>query len=574
MITLPGLANHLWQSTAFMGIAALLAFALRRHHARARCWLWTAASLKFLAPFSMLMAIGERIEWRSAPLAVRAAISAALVDVGAPFDPGAAGLQPARPSSAAFSWLWLLAALWAIGFGFVLLRWLARWRTVAAVVRSASRITAGREREAFDHACAAAGTGGSIPLASSQSSIEPGVFGILRPVLVLPEGIGSRLSASQLEAIFAHELAHVRHRDNLSALVHMVVQAIFWFHPLVWWLGARLVDERERACDEEVLRLGGDSQSYAEGILKACRFYLQSPVACVSGVTGGALKARIQRIMRRQFTERLGPRGKLLLGAAAFCAVAAPVFVGVTNVPVAGAQTHATGETFDVVSINPAARGQRGMGFVTSDPGRFHAINVTLADCILTAYGIQAFQLVAANLPPERYEIVATAPSHPSRILDARYEAMLQALLADRFHLKVHRDSKVMAVYALEIAKGGPKLKESKESGLSTRSTPGHVIVTGATMAEAAMYLTHRIQHPVVDVTGLKGLYDFTLDWEPGDGDANVEPPNPDQPQSAEPTYKPSLFKALEQQAGLKLASRKLPVGLVVVDSASKPSAN
>ena len=125
---------------------------------------------------------------------------------------------------------------------------------------------------------------------SAPGLVEPGVFGVFRPILLLPEGIGARLNEPQLEAILAHELCHVRRRDNLTATIHMAVQAVFWFHPLVWWLGARLVDERERACDEEVLRLGNRPQVYAAGILNICKLYVESPLACVSGVTGADLK--------------------------------------------------------------------------------------------------------------------------------------------------------------------------------------------------------------------------------------------------------------------------------------------
>ena len=102
----------------------------------------------------------------------------------------------------------------------------------------------------------------------SAELFEPGVFGVFRPVLLLPEGIIEKLTAAQLQAILAHELCHVRRRDNLATAMRMLVEAMFWFHPLVWWMGARLVEERERACDEEVLRKGSDPRTYAEGILK------------------------------------------------------------------------------------------------------------------------------------------------------------------------------------------------------------------------------------------------------------------------------------------------------------------
>src|SRR6185369_1686767 len=97
--------------------------------------------------------------------------------------------------------------------------------------------------------------------------------------------------------VVAHELCHVRYRDNLSAAIHMFVETVFWFHPLVWWIGKRLVDERERACDEEVLRQGNDPRAYAEGILNVCKLYVESPLACVSGITGADLKKRIQNIL-------------------------------------------------------------------------------------------------------------------------------------------------------------------------------------------------------------------------------------------------------------------------------------
>jgi bla regulator protein BlaR1 len=80
----------------------------------------------------------------------------------------------------------------------------------------------------------------------------------------------------------------------------MAVQAAFWFHPLVWWLGARLVDQRERACDEEVLRLRYAPQVYTESILNVRKFYIESPLVCVPGVTGANLKKRIETIMKNE----------------------------------------------------------------------------------------------------------------------------------------------------------------------------------------------------------------------------------------------------------------------------------
>ena len=176
-----------------------------------------------------------------------------------------------------------------------------------------------------------AGIQNPIKLLLSQASMEPGIFGIARPVLLWPQGISARLDGAHLESILAHEVCHVRRRDNLAAAIHMIVQAIFWFHPLVWWLGARLVEERERACDEEVLRLGNPPHLYAESILKVCEFCVESPLACVSGVTGADLKKRIVRIMSERLSDKLTFGRKFLLVVVVVGAVAGPVGFGLVS---------------------------------------------------------------------------------------------------------------------------------------------------------------------------------------------------------------------------------------------------
>jgi uncharacterized protein (TIGR03435 family) len=122
--------------------------------------------------------------------------------------------------------------------------------------------------------------------------------------------------------------------------MHMLVEAIFWFHPLVWWLGARLADERERACDEEVLQLGKSAQVYAESILKTCEFCVGSPLACISGVTGADLKKRIVRIMTEadRAVRQLDYGRRLLLCVAAIAGVASPIVFGLAHITQVRAQ--------------------------------------------------------------------------------------------------------------------------------------------------------------------------------------------------------------------------------------------
>jgi bla regulator protein BlaR1 len=223
---------------------------------------------------------------------------------------------------------------------------------------------------------------------SSPDFLEPGIVGIRRPVLLLPKGIADRLQPSQSSAILAHECCHVRRRDNLAAGIHMLVEALYWFHPLVWWIETRLVDERERACDEEVLRTGSAPDAYAEGILSVCRFYVESQLVCASGVTGSDLKRRIEAIMKNRAGHPLTVWKKLILATTGVMALAAPVATGVLSAPPLGARSQATAAdrpAFEVASVKPnTSRGPSNLNFAAGD--RFTARNMPLRALIRVAF--------------------------------------------------------------------------------------------------------------------------------------------------------------------------------------------
>jgi bla regulator protein BlaR1 len=296
----PGVGNHLWQSTVFAVAAAMLTLALRKNHARIRYRLWLAASIKFLIPFSLLISVGGHLARPRNPVSAQSGLYSVAEEISQPFTRTAA--PPVVPVARATSTDLLpllrgvLMAVWLCGFVAALGLWWWRWRQFSAAMRGAVPVSQGREVDALRRLEQIAGVRRPIRLLFSQGSLEPGIFGIVRPALVWPAGISQHLTDAHLEAIIAHEVWHMRRRDNLAAAVQMVVEAIFWFHPLVWWLGARLVEERERACDEEVLQLGNPPQVYAESILKTCEFCVGSPLPCISGVTGADLKKRIVRV--------------------------------------------------------------------------------------------------------------------------------------------------------------------------------------------------------------------------------------------------------------------------------------
>src|SRR5580693_6628749 len=444
-------ANHLWQSTVFAGVAGLLALALRKNQAWIRSRLWVIASLKFLIPFSLLVKIGGQFRWPAAAPIVAPKLSAAMEQISRPFPQ--APLVPIVVAHNDSAVPMLLLAIWMCGSVAVTFHWWRRWRRVRIAASAASPLDLGV----------------GVPVLCSPSLHEPGVFGVFRPVLLLPEGIASRLAPAQFQAIVAHELCHVRRRDNLTAAIHMAVEAIFWFHPLVWWIGARLVEERERACDEEVLRLGSDPEIYAESILKICRLYLESPVVCVSGISGSDLKQRIRRIMTEGFANQLSVSRKILLIAAGIAAVGGPIAFGLLNASQSQAQSGPF--VFEVASVKPAKSDSPGM-FIRNDPtGRFSATNIPVAFLIQFAYRLKESQLAGGPswINSERYDIEAKPDEAVVAELqkakaEKRFEMimpMLQSLLAERFKLAVHHEAKEMPVYVLVVTKNGSKMHES-----------------------------------------------------------------------------------------------------------------
>jgi bla regulator protein BlaR1 len=289
--------DHLWQSTLFAALVGLLTLAFRNNRAQVRNSLWLAASVKFLIPFAALVAIGNHFgRRRAAPLVQNPTPSVIDMNtISQPFSRLAAGTPPTVVFHSLTSVIpILLFAVWVCGCAVILFTWWRFWRRVAVAVRNASPVQHGPELDALRRLETVAGITKPVILVSLDTSLEPGVFGIAAPVLLWPSSLAGRLTGAHVEMILAHELSHVR---RLAAAIHMVVETLFWFHPLVWWLGARMVDEREHACDEDVLRLGGKPQVYAESVLKVCEFYLESPLACVAGVTGANLNQRMERIM-------------------------------------------------------------------------------------------------------------------------------------------------------------------------------------------------------------------------------------------------------------------------------------
>jgi uncharacterized protein (TIGR03435 family) len=238
--------------------------------------------------------------------------------------------------------------------------------------------------------------------------------------------------------------------------------------------------------------------------------------------------------------------------------------------------------SFEVASVKPTPAGRRGFDFGTYfrnlPGGRFSAENVPLGMLITKAYGVDTNQIVGGNqlrFGGETYDIEAKADDRDPRFKaaeaagpaaqDALLNSMLRTLLADRFKLAVHRETKEASGYAFVVAKGGPKLKQPTEAqsgdGSISVAGRGHLKGQKAPLSMLAAQLTRLVGRTVTDETGLEGGFDFNLEWTPEETPADL-------------ASAPSIFTAIQEQLGLRLEARKERSQIIVIDHVEKPDAN
>ncbi|HEX3748067.1 MAG TPA: TIGR03435 family protein [Bryobacteraceae bacterium] len=375
-------------------------------------------------------------------------------------------------------------------------------------------------------------------------------------------------------------------------------------------MGKRMVEERERACDEEVLHQGSAPRVYADGILNVCKLYLESRLLCAPGVTGANLKRRIEAIMSGRRALRLSHQKKAALAVAAVTAVVVPIMIGgytaAAQAEAAQLITLSTGlddAKFDVATIKPKPTGPplddielnllRGIARGSSH-GTFHVPGASLHLLIQLGYNAKDYQIVGepAWANSERYDITAKTEKNASF---EQMRPMLRSLLAERFQLMLHKDTKELPVYELTEAKGGFKIVHAQDGSCVNRDPNGPLPPLGSKLCGGVRYsmlaagnsriegfgvsipklvevLADKIGRTVVDKTGFSGAFNFQLDFSAEDA-ASI-------PKAAPTTtvgpdlQAPTLFTALQEQLGIRLQSAKGAVDVLVIDHVQKPSPN
>lgn len=192
-------------------------------------------------------------------------------------------------------------------------------------------------------------------------------------------------------------------------------------------------------------------------------------------------------------------------------------------------------------------------------PGKWTATGVRLRDIIQRAYSVKSYQITGPEwLTSERYDIAAEWPPDTSK---EQFPLMLQSFLSDRFKLSLHREQKVLPVYALQVARNGPKLQAAPADGHnSMHSNNGHWTGQHISMASLAETLSNQTSRPVLDKTGLNGFFNFEFQFTPDNGRADANSSDTG----------PSIFTAVEEQLGLKLVPEKDAIDILIVDHLEK----
>jgi uncharacterized protein (TIGR03435 family) len=322
---------------------------------------------------------------------------------------------------------------------------------------------------------------------------------------------------------------------------------------------------------------------------------VESPLVCVSGVSGSNVKNRIRDIMTNRAVVKLSVAKKAILAGVGIVAVVAPTLAQSVPLPSAPALR------FDVASVKRSteASGQvrvgdqiwSSAGASFKPGGVFEAVNATLGSIIRLAYGLKEFETVGAPewVNTDRFDIQARGPQGAAESENPR---RLQALLAERFALKAHKETRDRPIYALVRARAngalGPRIRQSEgppadgfaaAGGRCTPPGPGptSMRLCGVTMASFVdLYLPMYTDRKVVDRTGLTGGFDLALNFDNRQMVAGVGPAGG---LGAPPTVAAdpdalSIFTALEEQLGLKLEKQTGPAEVLVIDHVEPPTPN
>jgi bla regulator protein blaR1 len=581
------------------GLAFLLARTCRRSRASIRHLLFALAFAAWIAiPITGAIAPAVPVMLPAVALSPANAGSEVAVSMSPGASPRSSGGNgPVIAETSRFGWsltmTHLLVIVWSIGVAVFLTPVAAGLWQVSRLRRTAIPWSGGQEL--VQSLAVGRGVRRRIDLVLHEAVAGPMTCGVWRPSIILP--VASRdWDESSLRQACRHELEHVARWDLLTNGLSRVVCAVYWFHPVVWAAWRRLRLEAEKACDDAVV-LEDDARDYASLLVSRAQPASSDQRPLLAMARRDDLTARVAALLDQ--TQTRGPLSRRL--AAGLIVIAAAAVFGIAPITVARAQTQAISPapstTFADASIKRLPPAQ-----LRQFDGRITITGLTVQNLLTMAFGVRDVVNAPLWVRMDRFDIVANAPLEITKTQESKN---LQALLAERFKLVAHRETRDFPVYALVLARPdrslGPQLTSSRAdcsrrdairaravggvvppadagspSNCSTSSSDGRIAGSGVTLEEFANNLPTHLRfygpdrlydRPLLDRTGLTGRFDFRLEWEQ---DVAASPAAA----SGLEVKAPRFLAALRQQLGLTIESQMAPAPVLVIDSIEPPTEN
>ena len=599
------LLHFVWQGAAVAAVAAAVLRLCSHRSASLRYVIACSALTVMMAcVVSTAMTIVPPADiGRPSPAALRTTITG--VDVALPIHVSEGASERHRSTTplveAALPWI---VCAWLVGIAGLLARTAVEWWRVRHLYMLASSALRSKWQAAANHIASRIGVSRGVRVVEFARIDVPLVVGFVRPIIVLPIAALSSLNAGQVEAILAHELAHIRRHDYLVNLLQTLSETILFYHPAVWWISARIRDEREHCCDDVAVAVCGDPVSYAAALteLEAWR---SGEVGLAAAATGGSLLNRVRRILRVEVSDD-SRTSSWIIGLVVVAVVGGLTLTVIAQAPTPNDPTL----KFEVAAVRENTSGEGKMFMQRLPGGRISVVNVPLGVLLRDAYRLQDSQLVGAPdwIFSARYDVTAKAEQEfPAPMPgDAPFNPvhlMMRSLLEERFKLAVHRETRELPIYALVLSRSdgrlGPELKVSnadcaampaREPSQGPPPPPkpgerpicgirmgfGEIAGSGFALSAFANAISPTVQRIVVDRTGLSGNYDWYVKWTPERLPQRPPGTPPDQPfrmngLEIDPNG-PSIFTAVQEQLGLKLEAARGPVEVLVIDHVERPT--
>jgi uncharacterized protein (TIGR03435 family) len=628
------LVHFIWEGAAIGMAAAIALFLLRDSRPQARYLASCAALAAMLvspAVTAVVMTSGSRTPFAQSVHLLRSPQGAVLGFAITPPWSQPAGTHASALSAAprvtlpasidtdtVFS---AVVTIWLAGVSILLLRLMAGCWRVRRLHAAARLEDISPSQSLAEQIAARLGLQRPFSVVDSTRVTTPTVIGWLRPIVLLPVAAMSGLSPRQVEAILAHELAHIRRHDFAINLLQTLAETILFYHPAVWWLSARIRTEREHCCDDVAVAVSGDAAEYAAALAELASWSLGRQGLAIAA-TGGPLVDRVRRLLRLPQSDRT-PRRTTVAVAVVLTSVVA---IGALSAIVRAQPVSEVAGITGPAGINrllgfklfpgPVQRpdqdpiGARGWRItVGGDGGELAMLGYTGRNLIRAAYDLDRTPIVNAPgwLDEEAYDLdvpidltVDNGVADPQQV-----QAALQELLEGRFGLVSHRETRTFPAYGLVLADAngrlGPSLKRSTVECVGDRRPSRDPAIVGPVLRETHVTLHfcgvednffgltgkrvtmrelaaefHRYQYPlapdrtVVDRTGLTGAYDFELRFG-AIPLAAIGYANPLIGKVLEPMGIRSLFSALPEQLGLKLVTTTISREVLVIDQINRP---